>query len=122
MGFQRKEMTWYFQVCRVRWSLRTDGCGHAEIFSDLEKHCFGKGVGTKALLSGLKGEGRKTIGDSELDNTVKESCCQTQKINEGTELRVRSGGRESRNHFVVMKMEAIKPCLEANWNDPARRG
>lgn len=40
-------------------------CGHVEIFSGLEKHCFGKGVGIKALLSGLEGEGRKRIGDSE---------------------------------------------------------
>lgn len=38
-------------------------CGHVEIFSDLERHCFGKGVEVKVLWSGLKGEGRKRIGD-----------------------------------------------------------
>lgn len=97
--------------------------GHVEIFSDLEKqHRFGKEVGMKALLSGLKGEGKERIGDSELDDIIKEFCCQIQMRNEGTELWAGGGGRESRSHFDFMKMDAIKAWLEADWNDPVRGG
>lgn len=39
------------------------GMWHVEVFSDFEKHCFGIRVRIRALVSGLKGEGRKKTAD-----------------------------------------------------------